>query len=62
MELPPDPDSLEMWQKLPQNQPSKQALPPATGGTQMAMRMGLAFLLILSAVIIIGLFLQRGPA
>ena len=31
-ELQQDPDALEAWRKLPQSQPSKQALPPATQG------------------------------
>lgn len=33
--LPPDPESVEKWQALPQNKPSKDALPPATGGLQI---------------------------
>jgi hypothetical protein len=31
-ELEPDPDAVEQWRKLPQNAPSRQAFPPATGG------------------------------
>lgn len=31
-ELPPDPDALEEWQNMPQNRPSKDALPPIGGG------------------------------
>lgn len=31
-DLPIDPAALEKWQSLPQNPPSKSALPPATGG------------------------------
>ena len=31
-ELPPDPDAIEKWRNLPQDQPSKQSLPPLTGG------------------------------
>jgi hypothetical protein len=31
-ELPPDPDAVEKWKNLPQNEPSKGALPPLTGG------------------------------
>lgn len=30
--LPSDPDALEKWGNLPQNAPSREALPPATGG------------------------------
>jgi hypothetical protein len=32
-ELQPDSDAIEQWRNLPQNAPSRQALPPATGGT-----------------------------
>lgn len=49
--LPPDPDSLEKWQQLPQNRPSKNALPPMAGGLQWAFWL----LLILAVVIIFGL-------
>ena len=31
-ELLPDPDSADAWNKLPQNKPSTEALPPVTGG------------------------------
>ena len=31
-ELPSDPKATEKWQSLPQNPPSREALPPATGG------------------------------
>lgn len=31
-ELPPNPDVMEQWQNLPQNKPSKDALPPVAGG------------------------------
>lgn len=31
-DLPPDPAALEKWNRLPQNPPSKSALPPMTGG------------------------------
>jgi hypothetical protein len=33
-QLPPDPDAVEKWAKMPQNAPSPGALPPATGGTR----------------------------
>ncbi len=31
-ELPPDPKAVEQWNKLPQNKPSNEALPPMAGG------------------------------
>jgi len=31
-DLPPDPNALEEWKKLPQSQPTKQAMPPLMGG------------------------------
>ncbi len=33
--LPPDPASVEQWRSLPQNKPSKDALPPMTGGLHL---------------------------
>lgn len=30
--LEPDQDALDEWEKMPKNDPSKDALPPATGG------------------------------
>lgn len=33
-ELPPDPDAVEEWKKLPQSEPSREAMPPATGGSR----------------------------
>ncbi len=30
--LPPDPEATEIWKKLPQSQPTKDALPPLLGG------------------------------
>jgi hypothetical protein len=53
-QLPPDPDSVEKWKQLPQNPPSKQALPPATGG----MRWARWFLALLLAALIIAIILQ----
>ena len=47
-ELPADPKAVEKWQNLPQGAPSREALPPATGGTRWANRfmIGLAILLV----------------
>lgn len=57
-ELPEDPDSLEKWGKLPQNPPSKQALPPMTGGTKIAG----ALLLAMAVLIILALLFQSAPS
>jgi hypothetical protein len=35
-ELPPDPDGKSAWDKMAKNEPSRQALPPATGGNRLA--------------------------
>ncbi|GIL11503.1 MAG: hypothetical protein BroJett038_02230 [Chloroflexota bacterium] len=50
--LPPDPDALAKWEKLPQNKPSKQALPPLAGGARrmwwaLALLAGLALIALL---------------
>lgn len=52
-ELPHDPKALEEWRNLPQNKPSREALPPAAGGTQLtwvllAMTIGIVILALLS--------------
>lgn len=33
-QLPPDPDALEKWRNMPHNKPSRDAMPPMTGGTR----------------------------
>jgi hypothetical protein len=33
--LPPDEESVEKWRAMPQNKPSRDALPPMTGGLQV---------------------------
>ncbi len=53
-DLRPDPDALAEWDKLPQNKPSKDALPPLTGGT----RWSLVLLGVIFILIIISLLLQ----
>ena len=55
-QLPPDPDAVKKWEQLPQNKPSKQAMPPIAGGGRW-----LWGLLILSGLIALGLLLLRGP-
>jgi hypothetical protein len=54
-DLPPDPDAQAAWDKLPKNAPSRQALPPMTGGSRWAW----GILLILAIVIIFGLLQGR---
>jgi hypothetical protein len=54
--LPPDPDSVEKWERLPQNKPSRQALPPMTSGGRMwGMLILFAFILL-----VLSLLLSRG--
>ncbi|HEX2906218.1 MAG TPA: hypothetical protein VHO69_05115 [Phototrophicaceae bacterium] len=48
-DLPPDPDAKAKWEQLPQNQPSKQALPPVAGGGRWVW--GLLLLLALFVVL-----------
>jgi hypothetical protein len=55
-QLPPDPDSLEKWQKLPQNTPSKQAHSPMTAGGKGL----LGLVIILAGLMLLSLLLQRG--
>jgi hypothetical protein len=56
-DLPPDPDSLEKWHQMPQNTPSKDALPP------VMLKPGwiLWAVIIIAILIAAGLLLQRGP-
>jgi len=57
-ELPPDSDSLEQWERLPRNPPSKDALPPMV----FRARWILWVTIIVAALIVIGLLLQARPA
>ena len=54
--LPPDPDSVEKWQQLPQNKPSPKALPPLMGGRQQL----LVFLIVLFILLVLGYLAGRG--
>ncbi len=54
-DLPPDPDAQAAWEKLPKNAPSRQALPPMTGGTRWVW----GLLIILAIIIIFGLLQGR---
>ena len=51
--LPPDPESVEKWRSLPQNTPSKDALPPMTGGLRVSrtLLVGGGILLVLAVVL-----------
>lgn len=48
--LPPDPESVEKWRRLPQNKPSRDALPPMTGGlrTNRALLFGFGLLMLIA--------------
>lgn len=54
--LPPDPDSVEKWRQMPQNQPSKEALPPVALGV----RWMLGVVILIAILIVLSLLLQRG--
>lgn len=56
--LEEDHESLDAWSKLPQNKPSKEALPPAAGGTRLAW----VLLLATGALIILALLSQAVPS
>jgi len=53
--LPEDPDALEKWKALPQNKPSKEALPPLPGGNRLLWGM-----IIAAGVIALIVILSRG--
>jgi hypothetical protein len=55
--LDPHSESLAKWEKLPQNEPLRDALPPMTGGTRLAF----AFLFILAILVVVGLLQGRLP-
>jgi hypothetical protein len=56
--LPPDPDSVEKWKQMPQNAPSRNALPPATGGMGQA-RWLYGLLIVMAVLIILSWLLQQ---
>lgn len=45
--LPPDPESVEKWRNLPQNNPSPKALPPLMGGSRQLTALFIFALIIL---------------
>ncbi len=57
--LPPDPESVEKWRSLPQNKPSRHALPPMTGGLRLNRTLLLGFGIVMLALIIVSLLLGR---
>jgi hypothetical protein len=57
--LPPDPDSVEKWRNLPQNKPTRQALPPMTGGLHQSRMLLIGLGVLLLAAVIISLLLGR---
>ncbi len=54
-DIPPDPDAQAAWEKLPKNAPSRQAMPPITGGIRWVW----GLLIIFAIVIIFGLLQGR---
>ncbi len=54
-QLPPDPDAVEKWRQLPQNKPSRQALPPATGGNALNRALLIGLIVIVIIVVIASL-------
>lgn len=57
--LPPDPDSVEKWQSMPQNKPSRDALPPATGGLSLSWRLLIILGIIIAVLVILSLIAGR---
>jgi hypothetical protein len=58
MPLPPDPDSVEKWEQMRQDKPSRHALPPATGG--MMLSRGLLLALLVFGILMVVLALLSG--
>lgn len=54
-DLPPDDDPQSAWDKLPKNAPSRQALPPMTGGTRWVW----VFVIIFFIIVIFGILQGR---
>lgn len=55
--LPPDEESLRKWEGMPKNAPSREALPPAVGGTRLA----IGLLIVFALAIILALVFQGRP-
>jgi hypothetical protein len=46
-QLPPDSDAVEKWRNMPQNKPSREALPPLTGGSRWLTALMIVFIVML---------------
>jgi hypothetical protein len=57
--LPPDQESVEKWRNLPQNKPSRDALPPMTGGLGINRALLIGFGIIMAVIIIANRFFGR---
>lgn len=57
--LPPDPESVEKWRSLPQNKPSRDALPPMTGGLRSNRALLVGFGVVMLALVVISLLFGR---
>lgn len=60
MVLPPDPDSVEKWEALPQNKPSRQALPPAAGGLGLSRVLLIGLFVIIIVITVVSIVAQPG--
>ena len=60
MVLPPDPESVEKWEALPQNKPSRQALPPAAGGLGLSRVLFAGLLVVIVIITAVSLITQSG--
>jgi hypothetical protein len=60
MVLPPDPDSVEKWESLPQNKPSRQAFPPAAGGLGLSRVLLMGLFVIIIVISVVSIVAQPG--
>jgi len=52
--IEPDPVSVENWERLPQNTPSRDALPPMTGEVRSALVLIILLLVLAGLALILG--------
>jgi hypothetical protein len=57
--LPPDEESIEKWRNLPQNKPSRDALPPMTGGLSVNRALLIGFGIVAALIIVASLLSGR---
>ncbi len=57
--LEADPEAVEMWRSLPQNKPSREAFPPATGGLSLNRTLLVGFAVLALIVVVLSLILGR---